>query len=219
VKKCFNLYENSILSFLTKKYLVLPNGIDTDYFTNTKENVVKNNLFTFGCIGGRNVQKRIDVLLKAGSILSKQSNKFDIIIIEGTDTRYIVNEFFNQSTPNWLKIVEPSENMIEFYSSLSCFVSTSVHETFSNAIAEASIFGLPVIQSDIEGTMWNSQNPSTFLFESLNHLDLQKQMLNVINLPKEELLLKCNISKENNIRKYNVKTWSKKVMEFYNDCY
>lgn len=38
----------------------------------------------------------------------------------------------------------------------------------SMAIAEASIWGLPIIESDIIGTSWNRNNPSTFLFEAGN---------------------------------------------------
>ncbi|MBF0846977.1 glycosyltransferase, partial [Streptococcus danieliae] len=71
---------------------------------------------------------------------------------------------------------EQTKDIASLFNSVDCFISSSEYETFSYAICEASVFGLPVIQSDIAGTMWNAENPSTFLFKVNDAVALCKQM-------------------------------------------
>ena len=171
--------------------------------------------FTFLAYGGRNIQKRVDLLLEAGIRLDKKRLKFRIVVTKGADTDEIVSDILGVDKPDWLVLVETKENIIELFEESSCFVSTSVAETFSYAIAEASIWGLPVIQSDIEGTLWNASNPSCYLFKSLNIADLVDRMEYVMRLDKTELEKVCSITQKNNLKNYTVDSWSDKVICFY----
>lgn len=174
--------------------------------------------FTFGAFGGRNTDKRIDILLKAAEILKANGCQIKIIITKGVDTIEILNNYFKMKLPDWLILVGQFQDVNDFFAQCDCFVSTSVHETFSNAIAEVSIFGLPIIQSDIKGTLWNISNPSTFVFKSLNAEDLANKMAEVMNTPKNELKIKCEITRENNINNIGIENWCEKITEFYMNC-
>lgn len=203
---------------LYRHEVVIPNGIDVIRLQigSKHSNKVSSGLFTFLAFGGRNITKRIDLLLEAGILLNKKRRgHFKIILTEGTDTRDIVSLFFKGKNPEWLKLVKQRDNIVELFEESSCFVSTSTAETFSYAIAEASIWGLPVIQSDIEGTLWNAGNPSSYLFKSLDVGDLVSKMEYVMDLDSVKLKEACAISQQNNLKSYTLDAWSDKIIQFY----
>lgn len=213
IKRFISKFRSDKIKTVTR---VIPNGIDVEKFTTLKNEFSdRPSIFTFGSFGGRNSDKRIDLLLNA-SVLLASKYKFKVKITKGIDTKDIVNGIFGSTLPPWLELVEQTNDPLIFYENCSCFVSTSVRETFSNAVAEASIFGLPIIQSDIEGTMWNANNPSSFLFESLNVHDLADKMELVMNFSQEDLNKRCEITSANNAKDHSVDNWCKEVIDFYN---
>ena len=156
--------------------VVLSNGVKLPEIGNNYELVIKKEFRVFGTFGGINKSKRVDLLLEAGQILEKKNLKFKILITKGVDTLEVVNQFFKGKQPDWVELMDQTDNVAEFYDKIDCFVSTSFHETFSFAILEATFYNKPVIQSDIEGTKWNAKNPSTLVFKSLNANDLSIKM-------------------------------------------
>lgn len=196
------------------KQVVIPNGINVDKFQTEITNTEKS-IFTFISYGGRNKDKRIDLLLKAAILLNKENITFKIVITKGVDTEQIVREIFGVNVPNWLQLIDQTNDVINLLKKSSCFVSCSVHETFSNAIAEATLVGIPVIQSDIQGTLWNSKNPSTFVFKNNDVGSLVRSMLEVINYPKAELLKNVKITQLNNRHNYSLDIWSEKIYQYY----
>ncbi len=204
----------SLESFHTEA--TIPNGIDFQRITHVKDWTNITHIRNFLAFGGRNIQKRIDLIFKA---FDKITNKTDIqphlILVKGDTTTELINKLYNGITPNWLTIIEPQEDITLVLSQADCFISSSVHETFSYAICEATIFGIPVIQSDIPGTMWNADNPSTYLFKSLNDSDLAQQIINVINTPIAQLQNNCAITRANNKKEYSLNNWVDRIIDFY----
>lgn len=192
---------------------VIPNGIQIERISETPRK--EHDKFTFLAFGGRNCQKRIDILLNAGKILAQNREDFVITVTKGTDTCEIAASIFGREHPKWLNLIDQSENISDIFASADCFVSTSVHETFSYAIAEASIYGLPVIQSDIEGTKWNAANPSCYTFRSENVSELADAMLRIMQEDNETLKRKCQISKSRNTADYSLNAWCEKITDFY----
>ena len=127
----------------------------------------------------------------------------------------MVKEIVGNNIPSWLQLVEQTNDVNQLLNNASCYVSTSVHETMSTAIAEATLAGIPVIQSDIPGTYWNANNPSVFLFKSGNIDDLVTKMEMVIKSNRTQLIEDCRISRQNNLERLQIDTWCKKVLDSY----
>lgn len=196
------------------KQAVIHNGIDL-----ARLNVFlhkEGKRFRFLAFGGRNIQKRTDLIIKA---LIKLNKEVELTIVGGAEITNIAKHLMIGTIPPQpkfiLRIISPTENVSEFYSNADCFISSSVHETFSYAVAEASIAGLPVIQSNIEGTEWNSSNPSTFEFISGDVKSLANAIEKVLDEDSKELERKCKITAETNRKKLSLQNWCNKVIDFY----
>lgn len=190
---------------------VIPNGINIHRVDSSQKQTHED--FTFLAFAGRHIEKRVDLLLQAADSLVKEGYNLKVVIVDGmspTDGQILFTE-----QPVWLTEIRPKEDINEIFALADCFVSTSIHETFSYAIAEAAIFGLPVIQSDIEGTMWNASNPSAFLFESESVEDLKRAMLKVMTTSTEKLSRQCAVTRANIIKGYSLETWSERVVRFF----
>lgn len=154
--------------------------------------------------------------MEAGKILEARGLKFKIMITNGTDTEPVARQAFPDGFPDWFRLVSQTPDINSLLAQASCFVSTSAAETFSYAICEASFYGLPVIQSDIPGTVWNATNPSTRLFPSLNPTALANSMEDFLKSdPEQEAKLALD-TRERNRTLYPLNTWASKVINFYN---
>lgn len=190
---------------------VIPNGINIERIDPSRKQT--HETFTFLAFAGRHMQKRVDILLLAADSLVKAGYKLKVVVVDG-QTPTAAEKLFTEH-PEWLTVIKPNEDINTIFALADCFVSTSVHETFSYAIAEAALFGLPVIQSDIDGTMWNASNPSAFLFKSECVEDLKRAMLNVMTTSSEKLSKKCAATTANIIKGYSLEAWSEKVVSFF----
>lgn len=222
VRRFTNMFHRVLRFNEFKNNTTIPNGIDLTRLCRSSITcgsdccVRDGGGYKFLVLAGRNSPKRADLLLKAGVLLNHRGiGDFQILLVEGVDTDEVVGSVFGNSVPSWLRILPQNHNISEIFSQADCFVSTSVAETFSYAICEASIWGLPVIQSDIEGTLWNSSNPSTFLFSSGNVEELADTMQYVMNIPRSEMKRLCAITRENNKSKYSIETWCENIIDFY----
>ena len=191
----------------------IPNGINTERIS-ISFNREMHQPFTFIAFWGRLSAKRCDLLLLATKKLLNKGYNIHVLLTRSSN----IDEYckrYGYDSVDWLTVIDPQDDINEIFSKADCFVSTSVGETFSYGICEASIFGLPVIQSDIEGTMWNKNNPSTFVFKSLDIDDLAKCMIRVISMDHNEIMQRCEITSLNNVRDYSINAWTKKVLLFY----
>lgn len=204
-----------LLGGIFLKSEVIENGVDFSRLSQ-RQSFQEHRSFTFLALGGRNVQKRVDLLLDAASRLYKDNN-IRVLITEGSDTAQAVDDFFRGQIPEWCIVIPQSDDINSIFDQADCFVSTSVHETFSYAICEASVYGLPVIQSDIEGTKWNSNNPSTYVFKSENVDDLAGAMEKVMSEDPAILSTRVKETQNNNKREYSLDIWCRKIVNFYEE--
>lgn len=163
-------------------------------------------------------RKGADVILCAADLLWKKGVKFKLILT------YIRREWFDiflkdrlglTSMPEWLELKNAENNIAPLLERTSCFISAARGETMSLAIAEATYFLTPVIQSDIPGTYWNSKNPSAFLFKDGDYEDLANKMESFIQADKKELEEKCEVSKHNNEELLSPRSWCEDMVQLY----
>lgn len=192
--------------------IVIPNGININRIKSIERHK-HHSPFTFLAFGGRNVQKRTDLLMRAADSLIQQGESLAVIIVGDEEIASVAKSIFGL-IPTWLKIIPPGEDINAIFAQADCFVSTSVHETFSYAIAEATIFGLPIVQSDIEGTLWNANNPSTIIFKSGDINSLSMAMSSMINQDIAILQKSCKITQQRNIQNFSIESWRDKVISF-----
>lgn len=198
-----------------KKSTTIINGIDLSRIHQEIEINIPRNPFIFLTFGGQAKRKRIDLLVKAGIRLINKGYNIKIRITKGRDTLQWLTETCKKTDFPWLEIIEQTENIGSLFKECSCYVSTATQETMSMAIAEATIIGKPVIQSNIEGTWWNAQNPSTYLFQDKNIDDLSKQMEILINTANPLIIKNCKITQENNLKLLNLDLWCNKIISIY----
>lgn len=200
-----------------KQLAVIPNAIDTTRISTIKENTIVGHSFL--AFGGRNIQKRIDLLIDAAVKLNgggkTSSDLVSVYITRGTDTDNVVAEKFGKNVPSWCHIVNQRENINELFEMADCFVSSSDAETFSYAICEATIANMPVIQSDIDGTLWNVDNPSTFLFKQGDSDSLAEAMMNYMKSNPKNLQQACLETRLNNLGRYGLDAWCERIIRFY----
>lgn len=143
------------------------------------------------------------------------SDLVSVYITRGTDTDDVVLEKFGNNAPSWCHIVDQRENINELFEMADCFVSSSDAETFSYAICEATIANMPVIQSDIDGTSWNVENPSTYLFKQGDSDSLAEAMMNYMKSNPKDLQQACLETRRNNLARYGLDAWCERIIRFY----
>ena len=194
---------------------VVINGIDISRINKTNEKKEVHKSFRFLTFGGDAFGKGISTILKASEILKSEGYRFELVITNGYKTPQLLELYFGGQTPEWLKIVNQTNDISQLFNACDAYISASLYETMSMAIAEASIFGLPIIQSDIPGTLWNSDTPSSFLFKVEDATDLANQMKTMMECDKKLLQEQCNISSEINTRRLDMNLWCEKITNIY----
>ena len=205
-----------------KGRIVLPNGIDSSRIYKTKDWKTKGDgVCRFVCLGGRNVSKRIDIVLEAFKLLYKsgrlKAGATILRVVKGTDSDEVFSRVFGSDAalPQWLEPIEQDEDIVRVFDGIDCFISAAQHETFSYAVCEATLYGLAVIQSDIPGTMWNAGNPSVMLFKSLDVSDLADKIEDFISIDRHKLTEDTAITAARNRTKYTLDAWCDSVLKMY----
>lgn len=205
--------ELSKMTFRNCKVLI--NGIVTDRLDMQMER--QDAVFTFMTFGGIQAVKRVDLLVRAASVLRQCGlTKFKLLITSGIGTRDMLLELCAGHIPEWIELVEQTENISALFARSSCYVSTSLRETQSTAIAEATLMGLPVIQSDIPGTYWNARNPSTLLFRTCDVQDLadkMQYMLRVGHTP--DWKKRIEQTRRHNMQLLSIDRWTEEMIKVY----
>ncbi len=195
---------------------VIINGIDLERLKVEEGHLQpEERLFTFLTFGGEAVSKGVLTIFSAAEILHNEGLKFKIKITNGYTTESVVSARYGNEIPQWLEVISQTDNVVSIFGKCDCYISASLKETMSMAIAEASIYGLPVIQSDIPGTWWNSRNPSTFIFKKNNAVDLALKMKSLMEFDSRQLKDRCYKTSKSNRRLLSMDSWVDKIMWVY----
>lgn len=209
-------FEKEIQYFgFTGHSIVIPNGIQIERvgFCPPQK---KSKIFTFLCFGGRSDDKGLDILLQSITLLAKENVNFVLNVTEGVDTNAVIKSILGESVPKQIHIIPQTDDITDLYHHADCFISASRRETFSYAIAEAMLAGLPVLSSDIDGVKWALTQQSVIPFQSENVEDLLQVMEKMINQEYDLSVEILKKSREYVVNNYSVDIWSEKIISFYN---
>jgi glycosyltransferase involved in cell wall biosynthesis len=192
------------------------NGIDLSRISDIESYNRPHEPFTFVTFGGYAQLKGIPTILDACEILSQKKVHFKLLITESDSTKQLIEDRYNDNNPDWLTTKDQTDNISDIFSAADCYISASRKETMSMAIAEASLFGLPIIQSDIPGTEWNASSPSTFLFPVDNATVLSQMMGKVMNLTENgSIKAMTEESKILNQNRLKMDLWVNRIISIY----
>lgn len=209
--KVMSIEELQNMSFVSGEVVI--NGIDTnrlkgEYFFPKSE-------VTFLSFGGEITRKGIPLIFDAAEMLYCNFSHFRVIITRGKDVDSYIKSRYCNNIPEWLKIVDQTDEISRLFNNSHCYISAARRETMSMAIAEASIYGLPVIQSDIPGTWWNANSPSVFLFKDGDVGDLCKRMYEFCMSDLTELKRKCLETQRKNKDLLSLDKWCDRIVDIY----
>lgn len=202
--------------FSSKRTITVPNGIDISRFDLPAPRPQKHTPFIFLAFGGRNSQKRIDLICEAVKQLDAKKYPFEVRITKGIDTEDVINKgkYNNIGT---ISLVEQSNNVAQYFSTSHCFISSSVHEGCSYANMEASLCGCAIIQSDIPGNDWNNKGAATWVFPSEDVQALADCMQKVMTEDEIKLNERCQAASDFILHNYSLHAWQNKILQFYKD--
>lgn len=147
--------------FLSRNMLVIPNGIDTNYFAYSEmareqircECDIPMDAFVIGTVARHDPMKGLENLLAAASeFLKTKKNVYFLMVGSGTSeyTQNLKNIAKSLEIEYCVRWVGKSSVVKPYYSAMDLFTSSSIFgEGFSNAIGEAMATGLPVVVTDV----------------------------------------------------------------------
>lgn len=101
-------------------------------------------------IGHFNSQKRRDLLVKAWKLVHDKNSEWKLVIIGDGPNRKTNKELINSlGLSESIRIVDPTPNIIDYYSKASIFVLSSEFESFSLVLQEAKTFGIPCVSFNV----------------------------------------------------------------------
>ena len=209
-----NISIKDMFNYKLERCEVVINGIDINRLKTVTCN--KNGEFTFMTFGGHTYRKGIPTIISAAELLYSKGFNFILIITKGIGTEKYINDRYEGKIPLWIKLIDQNNDVSKLYSLCDCFISASLKETMSMALAEASILEIPTIQSDIPGTYWNAKNPSTYLFEVNNYVDLYNKMKEILLCDKIELKDRAKKTAVINKKNLSLENWCNKIIDIYN---
>jgi glycosyltransferase involved in cell wall biosynthesis len=152
---CSEGLKNRALKFMPSATIdVIPNGVDLERFSPSGTTPETQNLKLL-TVGRLSVTKRVEILIDAVDILSRQGCQIFLKIVGGGQMQPKLKQIVNEKQlDNIIEITGriDAEDMPRVYGQNDIFISASKLEGMSNAMLEAMASGLPIIAARCEGT-------------------------------------------------------------------
>jgi GalNAc-alpha-(1->4)-GalNAc-alpha-(1->3)-diNAcBac-PP-undecaprenol alpha-1,4-N-acetyl-D-galactosaminyltransferase len=140
-------FRNTVKSIWGIDSFITPNHFDIPEFTYS----TKSNSLPCIAVGRPAYQKGYDLLISAWKILESRI-KNELWIVADDSDHYLDSLIKSCGVTN-VRIVPLTNNLFELYDKCSLFLSTSRFEGYPNAIAEAIIYGIPVLSTSSSGVV------------------------------------------------------------------
>jgi len=136
------------------EFLIVPNGVDCEFFYPKTENKEKNQGYIIFSAGNLTKNKNHSLLVHAFSRFNKINSNSELIIAgEGPEKDTIQKLIFDLNLTNKVTLTGRlnRETMRMYYSKMDLFVLPSIKETFGVVIIEALSSGKPVVSTKCGG--------------------------------------------------------------------
>ncbi len=209
------IYNHLWFKRLIKKYIIIPNGIDTNKYS-AKKNYFTQKTYKIFMASRINRLRDHQTLIKAVNQLVKKGYNIQLRIAgDGETLSELQKKFNNQKHITFLGNINEKEIIKELHKT-DIYVHATFAETFSIAILQAMSCALPIITSNIEGVRHMIKHKyNGLLFENKNVLDLQEKILHLIK--DKNFAIKLAKNARNDVEKYyDNKIITKKYLELFN---
>jgi glycosyltransferase involved in cell wall biosynthesis len=149
---------NKKKGYSSKKMVVIPNGIDTDYFKKNVENAceirkalnIPDNCHLIGRIGRYDAMKDYPVFIMACAEIYKKNPDVRFLAVgSGCDNDTLKKMSYETGIGDKLYLLENREDLPDIYSLCDITVSSSSGEGFPNVIAESMSCETPCVATDV----------------------------------------------------------------------
>jgi glycosyltransferase involved in cell wall biosynthesis len=156
------------LGFDTGKFFLIPNVVDTEWFS-PGQRIRSDNAFVILGVGSLETVKRFDRFLEIAVGLKRKTNREVRVIIAGDGRqRQPIEALAEQARQKGVNVELPGRvaDPLKLYQSADVLLLTSDREGTPNVIMEAMACGLPVVATNVGGVADLVKNSETgFLFE------------------------------------------------------
>jgi glycosyltransferase involved in cell wall biosynthesis len=161
-------------------------------------------------------RKGVDVVLEAVDRLLADGHDVCLLLSLSTNRDVIESKIVDRFSkiPDWLKILNPREDIASYYLLSNYFISASREEGFCNALVEAAYCERPIISSDIPG-QGELNIPHTYKFTSENVTELKQAMLELMSLTDGQKKQIAAEQKEYVIKNFDLETWADQITGVY----
>jgi glycosyltransferase involved in cell wall biosynthesis len=161
-------------------------------------------------------RKGVDIVLEAMDILVRHGHNVCLLLSLSVNRESIelkIKERFKQ-IPDWLKILNPRDDIASYYKLSDYFISASREEGFCNALVEAAYCERPIITSDIPGPQ-SLNIPHTYMFDSEDITGLQNAMLSLISLTNDKKTEITTDQKAYVEKAFDLDQWANQISGIY----
>lgn len=153
--------------------------------------------------------KGLDLALDACELLNANETRFVLLVSAQEPTHCYLLDRYGDSFPEWIEILEPTNDISSVYDRADIIISASRSEGFPYALTEAIYSGLPAVISDIPGTSWATEMKMVKVFPSGDHVALANKIEELASEPVSEESQEYNRKIIN--EKYSLRTWSESI--------
>ena len=194
-----------------QNFTVIPNIVDTDYFTPSTE---KSEKFTFLNVAHLNPNKNHQLLIKAFAELAKEKDAHLVIAGVGEERKKLEEliasfglekkvSFYGRATRKEVRMLMQQAN---------CFVLSSKIETFGVVLIEAMACGIPVVSTKCGGPN-KLVEEDTGILCSLTVSSMSESMLDVMRKDMDGQLIRKKA-----VERYSKNSVSDKIIDNYRLC-
>jgi len=204
------------------KIIVIPNGIDVDYYNNIPKDLSLKRKLGIGdrdivliCVANLHINKGHRFLLEAFENLYKTHRNIKLLLIgDGTEKENLLKQIKSYKSQNSILFLGKRNDAPKLLKISDIFILPTLFEGMSNAIMEAMACGLSVATSDIKENKELLGNTGGYYFQTNNSVAISSTIETILVSSEEahKIALK---GKEIISKKYDIKFISSILSKFF----